>query len=88
MAGTCSDEGTAAVAETRSRRSFCQFLEVFPVSLQGQPPYKRQRSDSGFPGDRALYDKWRVSQYAKRTDYLVGYFSLRRPSATKVCNIM
>ncbi|XDV26260.1 hypothetical protein PO909_030018 [Leuciscus waleckii] len=41
MAGTCSDEGTAAVAGTSTRWSISQFLEAFPVSLQGQPPSKR-----------------------------------------------
>jgi len=69
---TCSDKGTAAVAETSMWRYFNKFLEAFPVSPQGQPPSKRQRSEAGFPEARSFYDKWRASQYTKRADYLVG----------------
>ncbi|XP_056123945.1 uncharacterized protein LOC130102073 [Rhinichthys klamathensis goyatoka] len=52
----------------------------------GQPPSKSAGGTKS--EDRALYDKWRASQYALRADYLVGYFSLRRPSATKVARLI
>lgn len=64
-----SDEGTPVVPQ---RRCFTEFLSAFPVSLQGQPPSKVQRTGCGFPGDRAYYDKWRLSQYDLRRAHLLG----------------
>ncbi|XDV33061.1 hypothetical protein PO909_003637 [Leuciscus waleckii] len=70
------------------RRCFTEFLSAFPVSLQGQPPSKVQRTSCGFPGDRTYYDKWRLSQYDLRRAHLLGYFGTHRPSAGKVARLI
>ncbi|KAL0185435.1 hypothetical protein M9458_021132, partial [Cirrhinus mrigala] len=77
-----------------SRKDFSAFVARFPVSLEGQPPTKKQRLDSGFPEDRVFYDRWRAAQYTKREKYLLcdvkaisfcfsAHFTHRMPSAAK-----
>ncbi|XP_051741310.1 uncharacterized protein LOC127507920 isoform X2 [Ctenopharyngodon idella] len=92
LAGTSSDDDTSlaelGTAGTSSRKDFSAFVTRFPVSLEGQPPTKRQRVDSGFPADRVFYDKWRTSQYAQREEYLLSRFTLRKPSAVKVARLI
>lgn len=76
---TSSDDDTSlaelSTAGTKeryaSRKDFSAFLARFPVLLEGQPPTKRQRVDSGFPEDRVFYDKWRAAQYTQREEYLL-----------------
>ncbi|XP_057214685.1 uncharacterized protein LOC130569212 isoform X2 [Triplophysa rosa] len=53
------------------QKDFSAFVARFPVSLEGQPPCKKQRVDSGYPEDATFYLKWRASQYAKRLEYLM-----------------
>ncbi|KAK3505771.1 hypothetical protein QTP70_019711, partial [Hemibagrus guttatus] len=38
----------------REMRDFAEFSEVFPVSLSGQPPTKKQRTNAGFPADTSM----------------------------------
>ncbi|KAK2813250.1 hypothetical protein Q5P01_000879 [Channa striata] len=52
-------------------KDFDNFVEVFPVTLTGQPPTKKHRADAGFPQDRCFYDKWRAAQFGKREGYLL-----------------
>ncbi|KAK7172408.1 hypothetical protein R3I93_004667 [Phoxinus phoxinus] len=81
---------TSSMASTSgaARKDFAEFVARFPVSPEGQPPSKRQRVESGFPDDRIFYDKWRTTQYAKREEYLLSHFTVRRPSAAKVARII
>lgn len=53
------------------RRDFLAFVDRFPVSLEGVPPSKKKRMESGFPEDRIFYDKWRATQYAQREKHLL-----------------
>ncbi|KAG1927358.1 hypothetical protein F2P79_024296 [Pimephales promelas] len=71
-----------------SRRDFVSFLERFPVSLDGLPPSKKLRMESGFPEDHAFSDKWRANQYAQREKYLLSYFTLRKPTAAEVARLI
>ncbi|KAI7796801.1 hypothetical protein IRJ41_006715 [Triplophysa rosa] len=79
------------------QKDFSAFVARFPVSLEGQPPCKKQRVDSGYPEDATFYLKWRASQYAKRLEYLMltfmsknyfilpsEHFTLRKPTAATV----
>lgn len=62
LAGFTSDDdpntpGTSMECDT-STKDFSAFVSRFPVSLDGQPPSKKQQVDEGFPEDRAFYDRW------------------------------
>ncbi|KAL1277210.1 hypothetical protein QQF64_023883 [Cirrhinus molitorella] len=80
-AGTNNEQHT-------SRKDFSAFLSKFPVSLEGQPPTKKRRVDSGFPEDRVFYDKWRAAQCTQREQYLLSHFTHRKPSASKVARLI
>ncbi|CAM4651640.1 unnamed protein product [Leuciscus chuanchicus] len=73
---------------TRFTKRFLCLKARFPVSLEGQPPLKKQRVDSGFPEDRVLYDKWRASQYKQREQYLLSHFTHSKASAGKVARLI
>uniref|UniRef100_A0A8C1S358 Si:dkey-23a23.2 n=1 Tax=Cyprinus carpio TaxID=7962 RepID=A0A8C1S358_CYPCA len=96
LKGTSSDDDTSlaelSTAGTKeryaSRKDFSAFLDRFPVLLEGQPPTKRQRVDSGFPEDRVFYDKWRAAQYTQREEYLLSQFTHCKPSASKVARLI
>ncbi|KAK2915691.1 hypothetical protein Q8A67_000065 [Cirrhinus molitorella] len=92
LEGTSSDDDTS-LAELKneqhtSQKDFSAFLSRFPVSLEGQPPTKKRRVDSGFPDDRVFYDKWRTTQYTQREEYLLSHFTHRKPSASKVSRLI
>ncbi|XP_059364909.1 uncharacterized protein si:dkey-23a23.2 [Carassius carassius] len=70
------------------RKDFSAFLDRFPVSMEGQPPTKKQRVDSGFPEDRVFYDKWRATQYTQREEYLLSQFTHHKPSASEVLSLI
>ncbi|KAK2814259.1 hypothetical protein Q5P01_000661 [Channa striata] len=86
LAGYSSEEESAGSSKKRGRDSseedindnkdFDNFVEVFPVTLTGQPPTKNA---AGFPQDRCFYDKWRAAQFGKREGYL-----LHPPTVDKV----
>ncbi|KAK2863559.1 hypothetical protein Q5P01_003092 [Channa striata] len=70
------------------KRDFAEFVDLFPVTLSGQPPTKKQRASTGFPTDRAFYDKWRALQYGKREEYLLAKRYRRPPTVKKVAEII
>ncbi|KAG1927300.1 hypothetical protein F2P79_024363 [Pimephales promelas] len=70
------------------QRDFQAFLDRFPVSLEGLPPTKKQRMESGFQESCDFYDKWRASQYAQREKHLLSYYKLRKPSTAKVARLI
>lgn len=75
--------------EQTSGKSFSVFLARFPVSLEGQPPSKKQRVDADFPEDRVFYDKWRATlTLTQREKYILSHFTLRKPSAAKVARLI
>ncbi|KAK2813502.1 hypothetical protein Q5P01_000786 [Channa striata] len=86
LAGYSSEEESAGSSKKRGRDSseedindnkdFDNFVEVFPVTLTGQPPTKKQRADAGFPQDRCFYDKWKAAQFGKREGYLLYILQL------------
>ncbi|XP_039509529.1 uncharacterized protein LOC120464212 [Pimephales promelas] len=90
LVSTSADETSSATscAAGPSGKSFAEFVERFPVSPEGQPPSKKQRVESGFPDDRVFYDKWRITQYAQREQYLLSHFTVRKPSAAKVARLI
>ncbi|XP_029965743.1 uncharacterized protein LOC115401590 isoform X2 [Salarias fasciatus] len=45
-----------------SHEDYNKFQELFPVTLDGQPPNKVQRTSAGFSADWVLYDKSRAVQ--------------------------
>ncbi|CAM4533146.1 unnamed protein product [Leuciscus chuanchicus] len=71
-----------------ARKDFSAFVTSFPISLDGQPPSKKQRVKYGFPEDRTFYDKWRVSQYAQRREYLLEHFKVHKPSTGKLSRLI
>ncbi|KAK2814622.1 hypothetical protein Q5P01_000028, partial [Channa striata] len=87
LAGYSSEEESAGSSKKRGRDSseevindnkdFDNFVEVFPVTLTGQPPTKKHRADAGFPQDRCFYDKWRAAQFGKREGYLLCVIATR-----------
>ncbi|KAL2093818.1 hypothetical protein ACEWY4_011130 [Coilia grayii] len=83
---TSGQEAAAAAAAPSITRDkeFSDFVERFPVSRDGQPPYKKERVDAGFPEDRFFYDKWRGCQYTEREKYLLSHFTQRKQSAMEV----
>ncbi|XP_077083203.1 uncharacterized protein LOC143736351 [Siphateles boraxobius] len=87
LASTSADE-TSLATSSADRKDFVEFVARFPVSPEGQPPSKRQRVEAGFPDDRVFYDKWRVTQYAQREEYLLSHFTARKPSAAKVAQLI
>ncbi|XP_051949110.1 uncharacterized protein si:dkey-23a23.2 isoform X2 [Xyrauchen texanus] len=90
LASTSEDETSLATsgAAGPSQKDFAEFVARFPVSTEGQPPSKRQRVESGFPDDRVFYDKWRMTQYAQREEYLLSHFTVRKPSVAKVARLI
>ncbi|KAK7152442.1 hypothetical protein R3I93_010609 [Phoxinus phoxinus] len=97
LSGASSDDDTSlaelssagsSIEEHASRKDFPAFIARFPVSLEGQPPSKKQRVDSGFPGGRVLSDKWRSSQYKKREEHLLSRFTHRKASAAEVARLI
>lgn len=48
------------------------FLQAFPVTLNGEPPSKRQCVQAGFPQHRHHYKKWRDIQLKNRVGYILG----------------
>ncbi|KAL0152224.1 hypothetical protein M9458_051947, partial [Cirrhinus mrigala] len=93
LEGTSSDDVSLAVLSTgqeqrTSQKDFSAFLATFPVSLEGQPPSKKRRVNSGFPEDRVFYDKWRATQYTQREEYLLSHFTHRKPSTSKVARLI
>ncbi|KAL0153860.1 hypothetical protein M9458_050842, partial [Cirrhinus mrigala] len=88
LSGYVSDDDTdtseTSVECGPSFKDFSNFMSRFPVSLDGQPPSKKQRVDEGFPDGRVFYDRWRRVQYAKREEYLLSQFTHRKPSAARV----
>ncbi|XP_055366175.1 uncharacterized protein LOC114858799 [Betta splendens] len=66
------------------RKDFAEFLEVFPVTLNGKPPSKLARINAGFPVDRTFYDKWRIAQFQNREDHLLSKCYRRQPTAAKI----
>ncbi|XP_056121573.1 uncharacterized protein LOC130099791 [Rhinichthys klamathensis goyatoka] len=87
---TSVDEASLATsgAAGPSRKDFAEFVVRFPISPEGQPPSKMQRVESGFPDDHVFYDKWRMTQYAQREEYLLSHFTVRKPSVAKVARLI
>ncbi|XP_055360600.1 uncharacterized protein LOC114846600 [Betta splendens] len=70
------------------QKTFSQFIEVFPVSLNGQPPAKAARVEAGFPQDRSFYDKWRAAQFSLRESHLLSQCYRRQPTLNKVARML
>ncbi|XP_070410517.1 uncharacterized protein [Nothobranchius furzeri] len=69
-------------------KSFEEFISVFPIALNGQPPTKIQRTDAGFNADRCFYDKWRATQFSKRERYMLSKFYRHPPTVSKVTKLI
>ncbi|XP_041832394.1 uncharacterized protein LOC121634055 [Melanotaenia boesemani] len=76
------------VREAPEEESFDQFQETFPVTLDGKPPKKFQRTAAGFRGDRAMYDRWRTLQFKMREKHLLAKWSRRPPTVPKIEKII
>nr|XP_055049489.1 uncharacterized protein LOC129434954 [Misgurnus anguillicaudatus] len=87
LSRTSVDE-TSLTSSGTAQKDFIEFVARFPVSIEGQPPSKKKRVESGFPDDRVFYDKWRITQYAQRQEYLLSHFTVRKPSAAKVARLI
>ncbi|XP_029017347.1 uncharacterized protein LOC129602916 [Betta splendens] len=79
---------TSTSSSSKEQRSFSEFLEEFPLSLNGQPPTKGQRIKAGFPEDRTFYDKWRAAQFGMRESHLLSQCYRRQPTLTKVARMI
>ncbi len=75
---------TAGTSTHASWKDFSAFLDRFPVSLEGKPPTKKRRVESGFPEDRVFYDKWRTTQYTQREEYLLCESSMYYTALTLI----
>ncbi|MEQ2201261.1 hypothetical protein XENOCAPTIV_009901 [Xenoophorus captivus] len=70
--------------EEDDKEDLSKFLKYFPVTLDGQPPSKKQRVQAGFSEGRVFYDKWRVLQYAKREEHLLSKYTRNPPTIQRV----
>ncbi|RVE63434.1 hypothetical protein OJAV_G00136240 [Oryzias javanicus] len=79
-----SDEDPASHKRPHPAEEFGRFAEMFPVTLHGKPPNKVTRVEAGFSEDRTLYDRWRGKQFKLREAHLLGRWTRRPPTATKI----
>ncbi|XP_077357112.1 uncharacterized protein LOC144004069 [Festucalex cinctus] len=78
-------ESGPSATDTKSLWSdFDAFVKAFPVTRLAQPPTKKMRMEAGFSEDRTNYDKWRKQQYEQREQYLLSYYTARKPDAAKL----
>ncbi|XP_077357251.1 uncharacterized protein LOC144004143 isoform X1 [Festucalex cinctus] len=78
-------ESGPSATDTKSLWSdFDAFVKAFPVTRLGQPPTKKMRMEAGFSEDRTNYDEWRKQQYEQREQYLLSYYTSRKPDAAKL----
>ncbi|XP_071342026.1 uncharacterized protein [Trachinotus anak] len=54
-----------------SMQDWDAFCKTFPVTLNGDPPSKKQSIQAGFPHYRPYYHKWRDLQLGQRTQYIL-----------------
>ncbi|XP_025760659.1 uncharacterized protein LOC102083117 [Oreochromis niloticus] len=77
--GGLQTPGQASTSSThRPLQEWDAFLQAFPVTLNGEPPSKRQCVQAGFPQHRHHYKKWRDIQLKKRVGYILGQSVGRR----------